>query len=223
MIILSISDKVEGILFDVKTHQRFADVDLVLGCGDLPYYYLEFLVDSLNIPVMFVRGNHDAVVEYSENGDRTEPNGAINLHHRVIRHQGLIIAGIEGSMRYRAGPHQYTQAQMWWMVLTMMPALLWNRLVHHRWLDILISHSPPWGINDQPDRAHRGFKALRWLLEVCKPAYHFHGHVHVNSSTKKVETRYAQTAVVNTYGYHKTMVDVEVIISREKKESNNGK
>ena len=223
MIILSISDKVEGVLFDVKTHQRFADVDLVLGCGDLPYYYLEFLVDSLNIPVMFVRGNHDAVVEYSENGDRTEPNGAINLHHRVIRHQGLIIAGIEGSIRYRAGPYQYTQAQMWWMVLTMMPVLLWNRLVHHRWLDILISHSPPWGINDQPDHAHRGFKALRWLLEVCKPAYHFHGHVHVNSSTKKVETRYAQTAVVNTYGYHKTMVDVEVIISREKKESNNGK
>jgi len=223
MIILSISDKVEDILFDKKTHQRFADIDLVLGCGDLPYYYLEFLVDSLNIPVMFVRGNHAAVVEYSEKGDRTKPNGAINLHHRVIRHQGLIIAGFEGSVRYRPGSYQYTQAQMWWMVLAMMPVLLWNRLVHHRWLDILISHSPPWGINDLPDRAHQGFKALRWLLEVCKPAYHFHGHVHVNSSTKKVEARYAQTAVVNTYGYRKTMIDVEVGISRGKKESNNGK
>jgi Icc-related predicted phosphoesterase len=223
MIILSISDKVEDILFDVKTHQRFADVDLVLGCGDLPYYYLEFLVDSLNIPVMFVRGNHAAAVEYSENGDRTKPNGAINLHHRVIRHQGLIIAGFEGSVRYRSGFYQYTQAQMWWMVLAMMPVLLWNRLVHHRWLDILISHSPPWGINDQSDRAHQGFKALRWLLEVCKPAYHFHGHVHVNSSTKIVETLHAQTAVVNTYGYRKTTIDVKVIISRGKKESNNGK
>lgn len=223
MIILSVSDKVEDLLFDVKTHQRFADVDLVLGCGDLPYYYLEFMVDSLNVPVMFVRGNHAAAVEYSENGDRTKPHGAINLHCRVIRHQGLIIAGFEGSIRYRPGSYQYTQAQMWWMVLAMMPVLLWNRLVHHRWLDILISHSPPWGINDQPDRAHQGFKALRWLLEFCKPTYHFHGHVHVNSSTKKVETRYEQTTIVNTYGYRKTMIDVELIISRGKKEGSNGK
>ena len=222
MIILSVSDKVECILYDVKTCLRFADVDLVLGCGDLPYYYLEFLVDSLNVPVIFVRGNHAAAVEYSENGDRTKPHGAINLHRRVIHHQGLIIAGFEGSVRYRVGSHQYTQAQMWWMVLAMMPVLLWNRLVHHRWLDILISHSPSWGINDKPDRAHQGFKALRWLLEVCKPAYHFHGHVHVNSSTKKVETRHAQTIVVNTYGYRKNLIDVEMIVSRGKKEGNDG-
>ena len=108
MIILSVSDKVEDLLYDEKTCLRFADVDLVLGCGDLPYYYLEFLVDSLNVPVMFVRGNHAAAVEYSEDGDRTKPHGAINLHRRVIRHQGLIIAGFEGSVRYRVGSHQYT-------------------------------------------------------------------------------------------------------------------
>jgi len=223
MVILSVSDKVEGVLYNEKTSERFGDVDMVLGCGDLPYYYLEFLVDALNVPVMFVRGNHASKVEYSEYGQRTKPCGATNLHRRVVQCRNLIIAGFEGSIRYRPGNHQYTQAQMWFMVLAMMPKLLWNRVVHRRWLDILVTHSPPWGINDQPNRTHQGFKALRWLIETCKPVYHFHGHVYINRIQGRAETQYGQTRVVNTYGYHKTKIDIGEIISRRLKETNSGK
>ena len=47
-----------------------------------------------------------------------------------------------------------------------------------RSLDILITHSPPFGIHDEDSQAHRGLKAINWLLRVAKPRYHFHGHTH---------------------------------------------
>jgi len=43
---------------------RFGDVELVLSCGDLPYYYLEYIVSMLNVPLLYVHGNHDAPPEY---------------------------------------------------------------------------------------------------------------------------------------------------------------
>ena len=37
--ILSVSDKVEELLYSPAIKRLFADVDIVLGCGDLPLYY----------------------------------------------------------------------------------------------------------------------------------------------------------------------------------------
>ena len=34
--------------------------DLVIGCGDLPFDYLEYLVSRLDVPLLYVPGNHDA-------------------------------------------------------------------------------------------------------------------------------------------------------------------
>lgn len=203
MVILSVSDTIENGLYSENTHENFSDIDLVLGCGDLPYYYLEFLADALNVPVLYVLGNHAPAAEIHECEVHTEPRGACNMHRRVIRKFGLIIAGLEGSLRYRPGKHQYTQAQMWGMVITMLPLLFWNRLVHHRCLDILITHSPPQGINDRSDHVHQGFTALRWLVRVCKPAYHFHGHVPAVSRGEAV-TQFGPTKVINTHGFRRT-------------------
>lgn len=214
MKILLVSDRVDERLYDPEAYQRFVDIDLILSCGDLPYYYLEFLIDALDAPLYFVRGNHAADIECGEHVNRTKPAGAVDLHRKTCRHQGLLLGGFEGSVRYRAGKHQYTQSEMWSIVLRLMPKLLWNRVAYGRWLDVLVTHSPPWGINDQQDRAHQGFKALRWLLKVFKPAYHFHGHVHVYSSTKKVETMYQKTCVINCYGYKQMELDVETITTR---------
>jgi len=33
--------------------------DLVLSAGDLPFDYLEYLVTALNVPLLYVPGNHD--------------------------------------------------------------------------------------------------------------------------------------------------------------------
>src|SRR5512136_1487248 len=113
MKILSLSDVVISRIYSPQVRGLFGDIDLVLGCGDLPYYYLEFVESMLDIPTYFVRGNHAEVVEYYETGPRTHPYGTVDLHRKVVMHNGLILAGVEGSIRYRRGPFQYSQPEMW--------------------------------------------------------------------------------------------------------------
>ncbi len=85
------------------------------------------------------------------------------------------------------------------MVLRMVPRLLWNRLLHGRALDILVTHSPSWGVMDRQDPTHQGFRALRWLVRVFKPAYHFHGHIHVGNGEDK-QSAFHGTKVINSVG-----------------------
>lgn len=208
MKVLSLSDQVLDFIYAPTVAERFAAVDLVFGCGDLPYYYLEYLVDVMNKPVFFVRGNHNVEVEIGAHGDRKSPWGAMDLHRKVVRHQGLLIAGFEGCLRYRPGPFMYTQGEMWNMVLGITPRLVLNRLRYGRALDVLVTHAPPRGIHDRPDLAHQGFNAFRWLLNVFKPRYHFHGHIHIYDRKTPVLTRFKDTLVVNTYGYRSTDLSI---------------
>ena len=62
MKILLISDTEEKFLWEnwtKATADKLADVDLVLSAGDLNHLYLEFIVTMLNVPLVYVRGNHD--------------------------------------------------------------------------------------------------------------------------------------------------------------------
>jgi Icc-related predicted phosphoesterase len=223
MIILSVSDRIERSIYNVNSSRRFPEVDLILGCGDLPYYYLEYMVDTFHAPAFFVHGNHDANIEVSDYGKRTQPHGGVDLHRKVVNHQGILLAGFEGSIRYRPGDHQYSQLEMWLMVLSLVPRFFMNLMRYGRALDILITHSPPWGIHDQSDPAHHGFKALRWLIKVFKPAYHFHGHVHVYGHDSKAQniTLVDDTRVINTCGWKTTELTVEEVTNRFKKEGKN--
>src|SRR5690606_21886042 len=110
--ILAISDKVESLIYSGHIRGRFEHIDLVLSCGDLPCYYLEYIVSMLDVPLYYVNGNHAPRVEYGTTTTRRYPWGAVNLHGKVINHAGLLIAGFEGSRRYNNGPHQYTEMEM---------------------------------------------------------------------------------------------------------------
>lgn len=204
MKILTLSDTVVPHIYSPQVRQRFKDVDLIIGCGDLAYYYLEYVLNALDVPLYFVRGNHDKVVEYSNEGQRTAPNGGTSLHRRVINHRGLLLAGVEGSLRYRPGRFQYSQGEMWAHVFRLVPQMLANRLIHGRFLDIFVTHAPPAGIHDASDLPHQGIRAFRWLLQVFQPAYHFHGHVHIYRPDTVWETSLGRTNVVNTFGYRET-------------------
>ena len=206
--ILSIRDKIFPFIYSPKVKLKFGHVDFVIGCGDLPYYYQEFIISSLNVPLFFVRGNHDPVTEYSENQSYTHPLGGINLHRKVLRHQGLTITGIEGSIRYkREGEFQYTQRQMWGHIISLIPGLLFYRAQTGRFLDIFVTHAPPLGIHDKDDLPHQGVKAFRWFLEVFQPKYHFHGHIHVYRPDTVCETLFRNTKVINTYGCLETEIE----------------
>src|SRR6187402_1527746 len=50
--------------------------------------------------------------------------------------------------------------------------------------DILITHSPPFGILDHCSNGHVGSKSLRSTINRIKPKIHIFGHIHENGGTK---------------------------------------
>jgi len=56
MKILALADEVVSFIHSPTVRDRFADVDLVVSCGDLPAAYLEYVVTLLNKPLVYVPG-----------------------------------------------------------------------------------------------------------------------------------------------------------------------
>ncbi|MCI0520018.1 MAG: metallophosphoesterase [Chloroflexi bacterium] len=200
MKILAVSDIVLPFIYSPQIRARFQGVDLTLGCGDLPYYYQEYILTALNCPLFFVRGNHDHRTEETE-GVRSQPGGGVDLHRRVVKVNNLWLAGVEGSLRYREGYYQYSQGEMWEHVLSLVPRLLWNQAAHGRALDIFVTHAPPEGLHDRSDLPHQGIRAFRWLDRVFQPRLHLHGHVHRYRPDEEGDSLLGKTRVVNAYGY----------------------
>ena len=216
MRVLAISDKVVPVLYSGGIREHVGDVDLIISCGDLPYYYIDFVVSMLNRPSYFVYGNHGKEAEYwSNNQVMRGPAGAANLHCNIQAERGLLLAGLEGSMRYNSAPRfQYTDGEMWGNIARLMPGLLFNRLRYGRWLDVLVAHSPPFGIHDQPDRAHTGFRSFLSFMRWFKPSYLLHGHIHLYRSDTVTKTCCHETEVINIYPYR--ILKIEPELSRQK-------
>lgn len=206
MKILALSDEVVDFIYSPRITERFPDVDLVVGCGDLPFFYLEFVVTMLNRPLYYVHGNHDKPSQYLSDGrivDRAEGCSPMEtLSMRVsVRGRDLLLAGLGGSLQYNYGPHQYSQADMHRRMLQLAPALLVNRARYGRFLDVLLTHAPPRGIHDAADLAHTGFDAFLTLMNRFRPRYLLHGHSHVYRNDIVTATRHNQTQVINVYPY----------------------
>jgi Icc-related predicted phosphoesterase len=200
--ILTISDIIERRLYSSTCKERFKDIAFILSCGDLPFYYLEFIVTILNVPLYYVFGNHHTRPMITENGEeQATPGGGMNLDMKVVDCNGLLIGGLEGSMLYNYGPKQYTERQMRRKIRRMKPSLWKNKLFKHRYLDILITHAPPAGIHDESDLCHQGFESFRSFIETYRPRYFIHGHTHRYGRQQEWKTQYQNTTVINTVGY----------------------
>lgn len=201
--VLALSDQVLPHLYSTNVRQTYAGLDLLIGCGDLPFYYLDFLVSMLDVPLVYVRGNHDTTPQYTIDGRVLhDVPGGLNIHGRVVHVKGLWIAGLEGSMRYRpAAPLMYTESEMRAEIAPILPRLVWNRLITGRGADVLVTHSPPYDIHDRPDRAHTGFRVFHWLMSWFRPRFLLHGHVHLYRRDVPRVTRFEDTLVINVYPY----------------------
>ena len=201
MKILAVSDEVVERLYTLSSSGHFREVELILGCGDLPYPYLENLVTFLNVPMMYVPGNHDP--EYNPRNHLTLAEGGSNVDLKLVRHKKILIGGFGGCIRYRPdGTNQYTQTEAYARAVWMLPRLWLNRMNYGRALDILITHSPPFGIHDEDSLAHQGLKAINWLLRIAQPRYHFHGHTHFQRrNLSPAETVHGITKIINIFPY----------------------
>ena len=201
MKILAVSDEVVERLYSLCNTGHFNDIDMIVGCGDLPYPYLENMVTFLNIPLLYVPGNHDP--QYKENDPKTYAEGGTNLDLKLVRIKTFLIGGLGGSIKYRPdGTNQHTQTEAYFRAFKMIPRLLLNRLQYRRYLDVLITHSPPFGIHDDDTQAHTGLKAISWLIKFAKPRYHLHGHTHFyRRNIAASETKQRDTKITNVHPY----------------------
>ena len=187
MKILCISDEESPALWDYYVPGRLAEYDLIISCGDLRAKYLSFLVTMARCPVLYVHGNHDT--DYV----KEHPEGCDCIDDMIVSYNGLKILGLGGCRKYHPGRHQYTEAQM----RRRIRKLRW-KLRRIGGVDIVVTHAPPEGVGDMEDPAHRGFAALRTLLDQYKPAYLVHGHVHLRYGLDQTRVRqYGATAVIN--------------------------
>lgn len=212
MKILCISDKVDPLIDSSGIRERFGDVDMVLAAGDLPTDYLSYIVSALDKPLLFIFGNHDLkpLPYYQlelESGlrpldDYGQDGGGTYVGFKTHKESGLIVLGLDGSIRYNKGYNQFSQLGMWLKVVSMVPALLFNRLFFGRSVDVVLAHAPPRGVHDKGDPCHRGFNAYLWLMKVFKPRYLVHGHIHLYDSRDNRTSCYLDTTVVNAYGHY---------------------
>ncbi len=207
MKILAVSDVVDDRLYSERIVAHHKDVQLILGCGDLPLQYLEFLVSMLNVPLLYVPGNHDPA--HNDKNPNSYAEGCENIDGKTKLVKGLIIGGIGGSIRYQPHrPNQYSQFQMNLRVMRFLshhgPGLA--RMGHN--LDIMIAHSPPYKYNDDDDPAHVGFFAFGTLIKMLKPRVFLHGHVtSYKGNLVPHEVMAGSTRIINVYPYKVLEID----------------
>lgn len=200
MLVLAVGDEVSSTLEKALLSGSFPKVGLVLSCGDLPYDYLEFLVDAAQAPLLYVRGNHDRPVETEDRVIRA-PQGCLDVDGKVVELGGLIILGLGGSPRYSPkGENQYTEREMRRRARRLYPRLWWNSRHKERPVDILLTHAPPRGVHDAEDPAHQGFDTFLSLIHRWKPKLHVHGHTPPRPSLP-TETVVGATKVVHVRGF----------------------
>ncbi len=216
MRILCISDTTRSLAFSSRVKEIYKDVDLILSCGDMPLESYDYVTTMLNKDLCYVYGNHN-LKDYNK---ALKSRGLIGVgpHEEVLhslerfygfmidgkcyrdKKSGLLIAGLGGSMRYNDGDSQYTEVEMQYRILKLIPKLVYNKHRYGRYLDILVTHAPPFGLGDGPDLCHRGFKCFGYFIERFQPKYLIHGHVHLDDVNAPREIVKGKTKIINVYG-----------------------
>jgi Icc-related predicted phosphoesterase len=125
------------------------DPELILLLGDLEPAWTDGLAE-IELPKLGVLGNHDAP-------DALAAVGAEDLHLRVVEWGGLTFSGFGWTDESQAAEQ-----------LERLPAA-----------DVLLTHVPPAGVNDDPEDPHHcGSPALRAWVEQHEPRLLLHGHTY---------------------------------------------
>lgn len=211
---MTVSDEVVESIWNARSLPF--PVDLVLGAGDLPFEYLEHLAEIANAPCVFVPGNHDADLTGYSAGRAgwmragipsawPGPSGAVNADRRIVSVAGLRIAGLGGSIRYRQGPNQWSERQQRRRASSLLRTHTWHPRLARSSIDVLLTHSPPFGVGDGDDAPHRGFRCLDPLTARLRPQLLVHGHIHPHGITP-VDRELHGATVINTVGY--ALIDI---------------
>lgn len=193
MKILCVADVVIKELLDSSEGSPAVDdIDLILGCGDLPPEYLSSLRHKYDVPLYYILGNHD--IRF----DTQPPVGCLHIDRKIVTAGKIKIAGFSGSRWYNGNSNQYTEKQMGRHIGKMRFSLWRNGGV-----DLVVTHAPPRFIHDAEDPCHKGFRAFRKFIDKYQPSYFVHGHIHAlfNNDSERL-TSLNTTSIINSYGYY---------------------
>lgn len=194
--LLAVSDKVDPVLEHAINREQIGRIDAIVGCGDLEPSYLGFLGDAFQVPVAYVRGNHD------RGGHWAETVGKAPTHltsGRLIQLGGVTVAAFEwpGLRPDRAARDEWNA---WGDVIRAWRTVLVRRMLGRAAPVLVLSHAPPRGVGDHAaNRYHLGYAAYRWLLEHLRPPLWLHGHVDPATITEW-QTSLGPSIVVNVTG-----------------------
>lgn len=229
MKILCVADAVDPLVYSKYVKEQYKDVDLVISCGDLPLKYYEYIISSTNKDLAFVFGNHN-LERLGEFSSENQVLGGYAPSVSVVpeyvgeyidgkvwydKKHDLILAGLGGCMRYNLGKHQFTEGEMRWRIIKMLPHLWWNKLVHGRYLDILVTHAAPYGIHDASDPCHVGCRMFLKFIHRFKPKYLLHGHIHLTDLNTPRVDEVEGCKVINVY--QKYLLDDASLGRKEKR------
>ncbi len=163
-------------------HGYFPDLpggDLLIVAGDLTaadqeiqhLRFFEWLTQQRYNKTLFISGNHDAWMQ--KNRDYYDKGKVVYLCDSGTEFEGLRIWGSPWSLTF-PGINPKCAA------FTGTEAVLRKKYIHiPKDLDILITHTPPWGMLDlSSDGLHCGSKELLFAVLEKKPRYHIFGHIH---------------------------------------------
>lgn len=166
--ILAVSDEPDASLDSPATREGLGHIDLIIGAGDLEPDYLGFVTDAFHAPLRYVRGNHDVGSAWAHTEVVFLPEPMRD--GQVVEEAGLRLIGFSGSPRYNERNMQISSIGMWARVFAAWPRAQRARPV------IVVTHAPPRDVNDDRDKAHRGFAAFRWFADRVDPPLWLHGH-----------------------------------------------
>lgn len=201
MKILLVADIESKFIWDHFDESAFRGVELILSAGDLKSVYLSYLVTMIHCPLYYVQGNHDT--HYKQ----IPPDGCDCIDGELVTYKGLRILGLSGSMRYNkhpyesVPPYQLTERQMYWKIKRVLP-----KVKKMNGFDILLTHSPAFGLGDGKDLPHTGFKTFLPLLDDYHPKYMVFGHMHMQFGKAPRSFLYQTTTMLDAYGY--AIIDV---------------
>lgn len=187
---LVVADEESKYIWDYFDRSKFIGIDVILACGDLKPAYLSFLTTMVAAPLLYVHGNHDGRMLTHP------PEGCDNLETKMHVIRGVRFLGFGGANSRAPKPFHYTDREVARQVTRRM-----QEISFHGGFDVLVTHTPAFGLGDGQDAFHTGFIAYRSLLDLYKPSYHFHGHQHLNYGSTKRVIKYGDTVIYNAYGY----------------------
>lgn len=228
MKILCVSDYVDPLIYNQNVREIFPDIDAIICAGDLPMDYIDFIVSVFNKPTYFIFGNHnlkDFGFYHKVNSPQGEmqfmarkqhgSSGAKYLGFKTSveeyfyktdsvtgKRTPLLMAGVSGSLKYNNGLCQYSDKQMKFKLIKMIPQLMMNKIRYGRYLDIFLTHATPRHIHDHEDPCHKGFECFNWFIDKFKPTYMIHGHIHLYDMREERVTQHNDTTILNAYAHY---------------------